>query len=399
MSNGAEVRTANLTLRLSGDSPFASCVIEGRGKDWRSYPTDLQKLTLTALSKKIDELRTVLTEKHTQIWAGLEHPLAAPLNNVVADEFKNAVERVVSQGAALYHELTRNDLGPILEKIESTLEEGDRLNIHTDTAFLPWEILYPLEYNLDWPRSKKEQYPVQPHKLWGYRFMTSHILLPDDSHGWEPPLIEHADGPAFVSLNLNKTIEDAFQQRKFKPIHFHQQFYSSRLVNHGQLLDNPEEIKELLLAPDNQATIIYLYCHGRSATLSEANGDELDLGGARITPAFFDYDEIKYKRGPIVILNSCSSAATSPLSFSSFPKKFRHKRAMGMIGTTIAIPATFAAAFGKRLIEAYLDGVPIGHAIYVLRRELLDLSNPLGLFYSLQCPLYVTAPKETNNER
>ena len=69
---------------------------------------------------------------------------------------------------------------------------------------------------------------------------------------------------------------------------------------------------------------------------------------------------------------------------------------MGMIGTTIAIPATFAAAFGKRLIEAYLDRVPIGHAVYIMRRELLDLSNPLGLFYSLQCPLYVTAPEETN---
>lgn len=65
---------------------------------------------------------------------------------------------------------------------------------------------------------------------------------------------------------------------------------------------------------------------------------------------------------------------------------------MGIIGTTIQIPATFAAAFGKKLIEAYLAGVPVGVAIYALRRELLMRNNPLGLFYSLQCPLYITAP-------
>ena len=388
-----EVRTANLTLLLSSSSPLATCAIFGKGTDWQSTPTPL-KVTLTGLSKKIDELRMVLTEKHTRIWASIDQPLGAATNPVVADEFDNAVKRVVSQGAALYHELKQIGLGPILDKIESTLEDGDRITIQTDSAFLPWEILYPLEYNIDWPRSKKEQKPVQRNRLWGYRFMTSHILLPDDSTGWKPPLNEHANGAAFISLNLNKTIEKAFEKRNFKPIDFHKQFYSTRLVDSGQLLDDPEAIKELLLAPDNQATIIYLYCHGRSATLFDANGDSLELGGSSITPAFFDYNEIKYKRGPIVILNSCSSAATSPLSFSSFHKKFRSKRAMGMIGTTIAIPATFAAAFGKSLIEAYLDHVPVGKAIYLLRKKLLDQSNPLGLFYSLQCPLYVTAPEE-----
>jgi len=65
---------------------------------------------------------------------------------------------------------------------------------------------------------------------------------------------------------------------------------------------------------------------------------------------------------------------------------------MGIIGTTILIPATFAAAFGKKIIEAYLDGIPVGKAIYELRKELLRRNNPLGMFYSLQCPFYVTAP-------
>lgn len=388
MSNRG-VTTANLILLLNGG--VVSCHISGPTIDWQSPFTPIT-VDLAGMGGKIDQLKKVLNSAQTAIWAGLMDPLGQPPNRTVADEFTNAVERVVTEGSTLYRELSALGFRTILQKIDSTLQEGDRLTIQTDSAFLPWEILCPFEYNTEWPAGKKAQNPVRPKALWGYRFMTNHILLPTmDEGGWEPPLAEHRGGPVFISLNLNKTIEDAFKTRSFKPIDFHRKFYQSSLMSCGQLLDDPEKIKEFLLAPDNNATIIYLYCHGRSTSLFDATGDELELDtGVIITPAFLD--ETKYQRGPIVVLNSCSSAATSPLSFSSFHKKFRIKRAMGIIGTTIEIPATFAAAFGKKLIEAYLAGIPIGTAIYTLRRELLDRNNPLGMFYSLQCPFYVTAP-------
>jgi len=387
MSNSATV--ANLHLYLK--SKTVSCQISGPQVDWQSplMPLDVD---LAGMSGKIDQLKKILNSEQTAIWAGLKDPLAEPSNPTTKEEFANAVERVVTEGSTLYRELCEVGFEPILEKIESTLDYGDRLTIHTDAAFLPWEILYPFEYNEKWPAATKKQAHFSPIRLWGYRFMTSHVLLPTmDEGGWEPPLAEHLGGPVFISLNLNKTIEEAFEKRSFKPIDFHRQFFQSKLSNRGQLLDDPDKIKELLLAPDNEATIIYLYCHGQSTSLIDPTGDQLELAsGTFITPAFLD--KTKYKRGPIVVLNSCSSAATSPLSFSSFHKKFRSKRAMGIIGTTIQIPATFAAAFGSKLIEAYLDGIPLGKAIYELRRELLDRNNPLGMFYSLQCPYYVTAP-------
>jgi len=388
MSDGT-VTTANLNLLLK--SKMVSCQIHGPGIDWQSPFTSID-IDLAGMSGKIDQLKKVLNAAQTAIWAGLSDPLGKPPNKIAVDEFTNAVERVVSEGATLYSELSDLGFRTILQKIESTLKEDDRLTIHTDTAFLPWEILYPFEYNEAWPAAKKANNPVRPQSLWGYKFMTNHVLLPSmDEGGWEPPLVEHQGGPVFVSLNLNKTIEEAFEKRDFKPIAFHHQFFQSSLSSCGQLLEEPELIKERLLAADNNATIIYLYCHGRSTSLYDATGDQLELDtGNVITPAFLD--DTKYPRGPIVVLNSCSSAATSPVSFSSFHKKFRNKRAMGIIGTTIEIPATFAAAFGRKLIEAYLAGIPIGKAIYKLRRELLDLNNPLGMFYSLQCPFYITAP-------
>src|SRR5689334_5164149 len=388
MSND-DVTTA--TLNLLFESKQISCQISGPSiVPWQSPITPIN-IDLAGLSGRISQLKKVLNSSQTAIWAGLKDPLGEPTNTTAKDEFRRAVERVISEGAELYGELARKGFRAILEKINSTLKQGDRLTIQTDSAFLPWEILYPFEYSDEWPDEKKAENPLRPHELWGYRFMTNHILFPSlDEGGWEPPLAEHLSGPAFISLNLNKSIEDAFKERAFKPILFHRNFYKESLSSRGQLLDDPEKIKKLLL-DSKEATVIYLYCHGRSTTLFDGTGDELEIDtGKIISPNFLD--DTKYQRGPIVVLNSCNSAATSPLSFSSFHQKFRIKRAMGIVGTTIEIPATFAAAFGKKLILAYLDGIPIGTAVHKLRQELLDRNNPLGLFYSLQCPFYVTAP-------
>jgi hypothetical protein len=46
------------------------------------------------------------------------------------------------------------------------------------------------------------------------------------------------------------------------------------------------------------------------------------------------------------------------------------------------------------LIARYTDHQPIGQALFSLRRELLARNNPLGLWYSLQCPLDVKAPEQ-----
>src|SRR6185295_11025550 len=120
---------------------------------------------------------------------------------------------------------------------------------------------------------------------------------------------------------------------------------------------------------------------------------KLDLDAkTSIDPIIINNDS-KFLRGPIVILNSCSSGAVSPLSFSSFLSTFKDKRAIGVVATSFQMPASFAAAFGQQLLKEYLRGVSIGDALIKLRRDLLRLHNPLGMFYSLQCPMHVTAPR------
>lgn len=379
---------AELYVWLDGGLVKASCQIPGLR--WTSPMGVRVGDSSLALVDKVARVKNVLPANKTRIWKGLSDPLAPPAEGIVAQEFQECLERAATAGWELYTELSDNGLQAILEKINS-MPDGSLLTVNTDCAFFPWEMLYPSAYSADVPADQRPA--LKKEEFWGYRFIISYNLLPTDSQGWEPPTDEHNSGPAFVSLNLNPTIDGDFKLNSFKPIAYHRDFFTQELSERGDLKATGGEITANLLSDENRATIIYLYCHGSSYVPFGTGEEMLTLDAlTNIKPATLRLKDNKYLRAPVVILNSCSSAAQSPLSFSSFHGAFRKKGAMGVIGTTIQIPGTFAAAFGRRLIEDYLAGVPLGVALQRLRRELLDRGNPLGLFYSLQCPPDITSP-------
>ena len=145
---------------------------------------------------------------------------------------------------------------------------------------------------------------------------------------------------------------------------------------------------QLILPPSS-----ILYCHGQASNPFLGTPELLQFADFDIPQSFLT-DDI-YAHWPIIFLNSCSAGAVSPLLFSSFLTKFRTKHAFGVVAPAFPIPALFAAGFGKKVIDKYISGVPIGKALWDLRRELLKQGNPLGLFYTLRCPMDVTAPRIT----
>jgi hypothetical protein len=306
------------------------------------------------------------------------------------------LEKTIGEGYSLYTDLGDYGLQPILDQLDQ-MPEGSRLTIYTDCAFLPWEILYSAPFSADWEPPQKKENPPDPKRLWGYRFLINYILLDKEEADWAALMTAHENGSPFISINLNATIATAFAGKPFQPIAHHQAFYSRSLSlkKLGEVHDSGADILQQLYSRNQQATILYLYCHGRnSVPFAANNNEELEFGpSSRLAPQALRAYVNVYDRAPIVFLNSCTSGQSSPLSFSSFHAVFRQKKAMGIIGTSIEMPATFAAAFGCRLLEEYLKGVPLGVAIYALRRELVKKENPLGLFYSLQCPAEVTAPR------
>ncbi|HKV42953.1 MAG TPA: hypothetical protein VJX67_27405 [Blastocatellia bacterium] len=390
------LQVANLTIWFANGKLMAQCKINMAKSDCTVWHSSVEQLELdkAALAIRVSRIQDVLTSDYSTVLTNMADPLAKPKTGMEEQAFDVCMEGVVSEGSTLFTELSDQGLRSILEHI-TAMPDGSVLTIDTDKAFLPWEILYPANYNKDWPASYKHQHRYDLQRFWGYRFIIDYTLLPSDEEGWCPPIEDHSKGDPYVSLNLNATIDESFASLPFKPIQFHRDFFNEQLRGEGgELMERAEEIKESLLSAKNSATLIYLFCHGSSALpFADQAYERLQLdNNVTIEPGFLESDNV-FLRGPIVVLNACSSGLMSPLSFSSFHTQFRKKRALGLIGTTIQMPATFAAAFGRKLIEAYIGHIPIGVALYKLRRELVvEKCNPLALFYSLQCPFHVTAP-------
>ncbi|HEX8162883.1 MAG TPA: hypothetical protein VF538_13515 [Pyrinomonadaceae bacterium] len=388
------LRTANLTIWAEGAELRAH--YKNNKTLERSKPALKLNIHLGMLGDKFLKIRDKLSDIATRgIWSELSDPLA-PSPGVSYEIFKGFTETVVSEGAALYKQLiSEPELGPYIKKIND-LPPGSSISIETDCALLPWEILYPYEFNTGLPKGIKSGIKIVPEKMWGNRFIIEYFISPRNGSSGVPPVEEHESGRSFVSLNVNPTIDGLFEGLQYKPVKKHKSFFNSHLRRKkiGELNMNGEAIKRMLLS-DTAANIIYLYCHGKSDDPYEKGGGEqleLDQDDV-IEPAFFDYGSNKYLRGPIVILNSCSSGAYSPLSFSTFHAQLIKRRALGVIGTTLPMPATFACAFGQQMIQNYLKGdETIGEVLLRLRRELSAQNNPLGLFYVLQCPSHVKAP-------
>jgi len=148
------------------------------------------------------------------------------------------------------------------------------------------------------------------------------------------------------------------------------------------------DIKGIFYTSNYTPTMIYILCHGQNdKPLDPSQSEKLEIDEKEFIEPKDIYVPYKYSSGPIVFLNSCSSGASSPLAFSTFLSEFRKKQALGLIATSFPVPIAFGSAFGQALIREYVkDGKPIGQALLLLRRQQLNNSNPIGLFYTLQCP-------------
>jgi hypothetical protein len=93
----------------------------------------------------------------------------------------------------------------------------------------------------------------------------------------------------------------------------------------------------------------------------------------------------RLRNSPLVIVNACSSAESSPLSFGGLAPYLLDLGASTVVGTAVETPIRFGAAFGPALLEAVLrQGLSIGAALRETRlRFLREQNNPLGLLYGL----------------
>ena len=385
---------AFLSITTAGSEIKVQCKINQADGSERTFPYTSLSVDRATLAHRIGRIKDVLSEELTNIWSGLPDPLANPKNtpnpDYVARSFKRCMDSTLNEGSSLFNDLSDNGLEEVMSELDK-MSDGSTLTIDTDCAFLPFEILTAKSFSNN-PGLPNIKNPSTPQDMWGYRFIIDYNVKTNGTHEVGALLSAHLNNKPFVGINLNPTIDDDFKNRSFKPLNFHENFYQNEITNaRGEVDRDPTSILEKLVSDEYQATLIYLYCHGSNSNPFAINNDELLQFDKNSTFAPGDLRKFdnKYPHAPIVFLNSCLSGQPSPLSFTSFQAVFRRKKALGFIGTAIKMPATFAAAFGCRLIKDYLKGAPLGVAIWKLRRELIEDGNPLGLFYALQCPLDV----------
>ena len=188
-------------------------------------------------------------------------------------------------------------------------------------------------------------------------------------------------------MGMNEGIDQEENAYSFLPVKFQKEYCTATLRDRGKYLQNYQEIRAVFEDP-YPASLIYFFCHGSEKELKFGDDANATLG-----PNSVKVDGARYPGWPIIFLNACSAGDVSPLSFVSFRTKFRKKGAAGLVAPSFAIPTLFAAAFAKNVLDQYAVRLPIGQIMLDLRRELLKKDNPLGLWYSLQCPLDVRAPK------
>lgn len=388
VTSSVQQRDLNIVINQDGGTWRAS--FSSVSKSSRIMPVQLgDQATLAANLDKIMELLTQVADNSE--WKQLTWDLKRETGSIQSKARTLCLEIVLSVGSQLYQALAQDtNLKKILDRVEE-LDKDAKLAIWTDFFFVPWEILYPLKFDYQWPAEDKAT-AYEPDRLWGNRFQIECLLLSEDEEEGSYPLDRHQPGPLHVAMGLNTNIDgEVGKDAKFKPVESQIDYCKRYLGTSGQIFRTEADLSAVFQKSDFSSTFIYLYCHGQAGKPFQVGiGEMLEFANITVNPPFLT-DKV-YTNRPIVLLNSCSSGAFSPLLFSNFLTRFRSKKAFGVIAAAFPIPTLFAAAFGKKLLDAYLGGVPIGQALLELRRDLLTEANPLGLFYTLQCPLDVTAP-------
>ena len=187
-------------------------------------------------------------------------------------------------------------------------------------------------------------------------------------------------------MGLNCDIDADWTGRPLLPVQLHRQYCAATLRSRGQYFDRYNQIIDIFKQP-MAASLIYFFCHGAADRL------QFDKSKPDLTPNHVSHFP-NYPGWPIVFINACDAGDISPLSFFSFRQEFRTRKAAGLVAPSFPIPTLFAALFARMVIERYRDHQPIGQVLFDLRRELLAKNNPLGLWYSVQCPLDVAAPEQ-----
>ncbi len=187
-----------------------------------------------------------------------------------------------------------------------------------------------------------------------------------------------------VQASVNVYVGDDF---KLRPAH--QDWLINQIKRKNGAPTLADELKEVKAGLPQSKHLCYFYCHGgadeKSLNPWLTVGKDERLVPADLFSIGLEEDWRFSNVRPLVFINACHSIEFTPEALSAFLPEWTTAGASGVIGTEISIFEPLAVEFGQGLIEAFLNGEPIGQAVQRLRWQLLLKRNVLGLVYTPYC--------------
>jgi len=246
--------------------------------------------------------------------------------------------------------------------------------IESQQFIVPWALLYdrPGEITpetLDWAG------------FWGYRYILD-VLPPGD---YPEPTIDALPPAMWLLFNDDpELLRYAEEQERFVRGDFG--------ASHVETAVGAQAVRDSLRTGTFDTTLLYVFCHGQhesgaarpgalpsESALTFSHGDRVRLADMRrILPG-------PLPGRPLVFLNACEGATQDAFYYDGFMPFFIEEcGARGFIGTEVKAPQRLAHDVALRFMQLFGAGIPIGEALWRLRRHYVDEhNNPLAFNYTL----------------
>jgi|GEM_PF-459405 len=374
-------RDVGLSIAPGGDG--YDCVVWG--------PVSARaRLAVTAahLDSAIDVVREALLAVVEQCEG--DEPVFQTRIDIPREQSNRALRALASAGANLFIQLFEGPgagadslaVGAFLRRLCAEEAGTLKIQILAERLPIPWGVLYLGDLD------EAEDAVPDWNNFLGMRHIVEQIPLQPSLNVWDHGIA--SDNPSLaISVNLNKTIDDAFPEEGY--VRQQEAFWEKLNLGVTTRLNRAD----VLGALNSAATldqILYFYCHATSAKLTDGNGPDascLELSDAAITLKDLRLKaptRIQLPGKPLVFINACQSSKLSPTFYDGFVPYFMSKGARGVIGTECETPAYFAMEWAHRFFVRFLAGRPLGETFLELRRQFMQVHrNPLGLLYAVHC--------------
>lgn len=306
--------------------------------------------------------------------------------DIPEDVYAEALRELAKSGFLLYQGLfrgpkSRDDLRNIGNLIQRAMAAaGRRLQVVSDGLHLPWDLMYVA--------GSYDEGTVTPERILGFRYQIDHIpMRPSADPRYLDDTVRPDDEPG-VLIAVNEDIDRPGDNVRRTLVADQIDFWKRRGQGAVHVLRRKAEVREALSRP-RPSRLSYFYCHCHPRPSDPDDCELIFTGYERL--ALLDLratapDHLPLPAAPLVVLNTCDSAALTPSLYQGLVPYFLNKGARGVIGTETTVPAVFAAEWARRFFDRTLEGENVGNALAAVRHEFLERHrNLMGLFYTAYC--------------